>query len=92
MRIVACGRDPTLDKGKSVKNPSPEEEREAGTMCDELTTVPTSHSPSPCHVGWEEVEKSGVKLSSGRREGWEAGVLGFDFISHYPTLLSLLIN
>jgi len=28
-----------------------------------------------------------VKLSPGRREGWEEGVLRFVVISHYPTLI-----
>jgi len=38
-----------------------------------------NHSPaSPC-AAWREVEKSGVKLSLGKREGWGEGVLRFNF-------------
>lgn len=36
-------------------------------VCDELNS--SLHSPCPCAPGREEVEKSGVKLSPGRREG-----------------------
>jgi len=40
----------------------------------------------------DEVENSGVKLSPGRREGGEEGVLNLGFVSHYPTLILLVIN
>ena len=32
--------DPTLEQGKGVRSPPPEEEGVAETMCDELTTTP----------------------------------------------------
>jgi len=34
----------------------------------------------------------GVKLNPGRREGWGEGVLRSGFVSHYPTLISLVMN
>ena len=39
-------RDPTLEQGKSVRSPPPEEEGAAETTCDELTTTPI---PVPLH-------------------------------------------
>ncbi|CAM9967432.1 unnamed protein product, partial [Bubo scandiacus] len=45
-RTVSCGRDPTLEQGKSVRSPSPEEEGATETMCDELTTTPIPHTPA----------------------------------------------
>jgi len=50
------------------------------------------HSTSSCTAGGEEVENWGVKLRLGRREGWGEGVLRFGFISHYSTLIWLVIN
>ncbi|PKU42182.1 hypothetical protein llap_7510 [Limosa lapponica baueri] len=43
--IVSCGRDPTLEQGKSVKNLSPEEEGAAETACDELIAAPIPCPP-----------------------------------------------
>jgi len=63
---VSCGRDLTLEPGKSVRCPPPQEEGAADTTCDELTVTPIPHPPVP--LRGEEVEKSGVKLSLGRRE------------------------
>jgi len=57
-----------LEQGKSVSNPPPQEEGVAETMCDDLTTTPIPCTTVP--LGGQEVEKSGVKLSPGRREGW----------------------
>ena len=84
-RTVSCGRDPTLEQGKSVRSPPSEEEGAAETTCDELTATSIPHPP--CAAQGEEVEKSGMKLSWGRREGWGEGVLRFAFISHYPSLI-----
>ena len=50
------------------------------------------HSLSPCAARGEEVGEIGVKLSPGRREGWGEGVLRSGFISHYPTLIWLLMS
>jgi len=56
-----------------------EEEEATETTCDEQTVTPIPRPPKL--FGWEEVEKSGVKLSLGRREGWWEGVLLFGFYS-----------
>jgi len=56
-----------------VRSPPPEEEGVAETTCDDTRG--------------EEGENMGGKLSLGRREGWEEGVLRSGFISHYPTLI-----
>lgn len=45
------------------------------------------HCPSPCAAGDLEVEKSGVKLSPGKRGPGGRCFLRFGFISHYPTLI-----
>jgi len=37
----------TLEQGKSVRSPLPEEEGAAETTCDELTTTPIPHPPVP---------------------------------------------
>jgi len=67
-RTVSCERDLTVEQGKSVRCPPPEDEGAAEATCDELTTRPI---PCPSVPLWgEEAEKSGVKLSLGRREGW----------------------
>ena len=79
-----------------MRSSSPEEEREA--MCDELTVTPIPHPPVPLRgrreTNGSEVEprETGVKLSPGRSEGRGKGVLRFSFLSHYPTLISLVIN
>lgn len=55
----------------------------AEKMCD---TQPPSLSIGV--TGGEQIEKMGVKLSSGRRDGWKEGVyLRFCFISHYLPLI-----
>ena len=46
-------RDPTLEQGRSVRSPAPEEEGAAETTCDELTATPI---PAP------------LRLWRGRRE------------------------
>lgn len=56
-----------------------EENGAAETMFEELILTPILCPPVPFGgIGKE----SGVKLSPGRREGWEKGVLKFDFASH----------
>jgi len=64
----------------SVRSPAREEERAAETTCDELSTTPI---PFPLTQG-EEVEKLGVKLSPGRREGWGEVVLRFSLYFSLP--------
>ena len=46
-RADPCERDPTLEQGKSVRSPPPEEEGAAETTCDELTTTPIPRPPAP---------------------------------------------
>jgi len=46
-RTLSCERDLMLEQGKSVRNPRPEEEAVAETMCDELTTTPIPVPPAP---------------------------------------------
>jgi len=55
-RTVSCERDLTLEQGKNVRSPSPEEEGVAETTCDQLTTTPIPCPPVPLKAG-EEVEK-----------------------------------
>ena len=74
-----------LEQGQSVRSLPPEGQGAVETMCDELTITPIPHSP--LLLRGEEGEKSGVKLSPGRREGWGEGVLRSSFISHYPALV-----
>jgi len=56
----------TLEQGKSVRSPAPEEEGAAETTCDELTITPIPRPPALLGGGGRE---TGVKLSLGRREG-----------------------
>jgi len=79
-----------LEKRKSVRSPPPEEEGTAETMCDELTVTPIPHPPEVLRMG--AGRERGLKLRPGRREGWGEGVLRFGFISHYATLIWLVIN
>ncbi|KAK4806933.1 hypothetical protein QYF61_027300 [Mycteria americana] len=59
--------DPTLEQGKSVSSPPPEEKGAAETPCDELTATPIPHPPVPLRV--EEVEKIGSKVEAGQKGG-----------------------
>lgn len=63
---------PYAGAGEEGEESSHEEKRVAETICDELTTAPIPHLPVP--LGGRKVEKSGVKLRPGRREGWAEGV------------------
>jgi len=45
-RTVSCERDLTLEQGKSVRSPPPEEEGAAETKCDELTITPIPRPPA----------------------------------------------
>ena len=67
-----------------------EEKEVTETTCDELTTTPISGPP--VLLGGAEVGKLRAKLSPGRREEWEESVLRFGFISHYLTLIELVVN
>ena len=60
----------TLGQGKSVRSPPPEEEGAAETTCDELTVTPIPSPPAVLRWGGEG-RKTRLKLSLGRREGWE---------------------
>jgi len=79
-----------MEQAKRVRSSPPEEEEAAQTTCDdELITTPIPH---PLGYSGGGGRKSGVKLSWGRREGWERKVfLRFGFISLYPTLICLVI-
>ena len=79
-----------LEQEQSVRSPAPEEEGAAETMCDELTVTPIPRPPAL--LGGGGGRETRVKLSQGRREGWGEGVLRFGFISHYPTLIWLVIH
>ena len=46
-KTVSHDKDPTLEQGKSVRSPPPEEEGAAETTGDELTTTPIPHPPVP---------------------------------------------
>jgi len=74
----------TLEQGKSVRSTPPEEEGAAETTCDELTSTPIPRPPGCLGGGGRE---TGVKLSPGRRERWEEGVLRSSFHSYYPILI-----
>jgi len=76
--------DLTLELGKSVRSPPPEEQGAAETTCDELTITPILRPPARSGGGGR---KMGVKLSLGRKERLGKGVLRSGFISHYPTLI-----
>ena len=52
-----------------MRSPPPEEEGVAGTTCDELTVTPILHPP--CAAWGAGGRETGMKLSPGRREGWE---------------------
>lgn len=66
-RAVSRERDPRLEqgKGKGLRSSSSGEEGAAETKCHEVTASLFSY---PLTMLGTEVEKSGVKLSLGRRE------------------------
>lgn len=45
-----------LEQEKSVRSPSPEEERAEETTCDKLTATPILHPPAPLQGGDREFE------------------------------------
>ena len=47
LTTVCRGRDPTLEQGKSVRSPPPEEEGAAETTWDELTATHIPRLPAP---------------------------------------------
>ena len=69
---------------------TPSKEEGVAETCEELITTPIPRPPVPL-VGGKEGEKSGVKLSLGRRRGVVGGggegVLRFGLISPYLTLI-----
>lgn len=86
-RTSPCGRDPPQGRGRG---PHPKGMSSRGNV---LGTDHNSHSPFPYPAG-EEVEETMSEIKprkEGREEGWE-GVSRFGFISHFPTLIWLVIN
>jgi len=75
-----------------VRSPPPEEEGAAETTCDELTVTPIPCPPVLLEAGGGGGREPGVNLILGRKEGWGYGVLSCSFISHYLTLIGLVIN
>lgn len=74
---AAHGRDgPTLEQGKNVRNPTPEEEGAA----EHLKNWPFL---SPCATVGKQVENSEMKLSPVRRVGWTKCILRLHLTS-YP--------
>jgi len=73
------GRDPMLEQHNRARR------KKQQTTCDELTAVPIPCPP--CVTQREEVEKMGVKLSLGRREGWGKDVLRFVVFFFLVTIL-----
>jgi len=67
-----------------------EEEGAAKAMCDDHNR----HSPSPCTARGEEGEKMGSEVEPGKKGGMGGRCLKifFFFISHYPILISLVID
>ena len=60
------GRDPTLEQGKSVRSPPPEEEGAAETLCDELTATPI---PIPLCLWGRGGRGIGTKAEPGKKGG-----------------------
>ena len=60
------GRDPTLEQGKSVMSPAPEEDEAAETTCDELTPTPL---PVPLHRWWRVGREFGSEAVPGKKGG-----------------------
>lgn len=82
---MPCEKDSKLEQGKDVRSPPHVEQDAAERTRNELTTTPILCPP--VMLVREEVENLGVKLRLGRREEQREGVLRFDCISHYATLL-----
>lgn len=60
------------------------------TPMESLSAVAWPQSPIPKHpalLGREEAQELGMKSWTGDWEEVEGGVLGFVFVSHYPTLV-----
>ena len=72
----------TLELGKSVRSPPPEEEGAAETACDELTIIPIPCPPAP--LGGRK-QRNRSEVEPGKKKG--EGVLRSGFISHYPPLI-----
>jgi len=74
----------TLEQGKSVRSPPPEEEGTTATTYNELSVTPIPHPPAPL-TGRRE--RNGSEVEPGNKGGVGEGVLRSGFISHYPTLI-----
>ena len=92
---AACGelspmRETSLwGTARVVRSRPPENQSTAETTWEERTTTPI---PCPLCCSGRGGRKKGVKLSLGRREGWGGRhFLRFGVISHYPTLIWLVI-
>ena len=86
------GRDPTLEQGKSVRSPPPEEEGAAETTCDELTATPI---PVPLRCWQGGGRGIGSKAEPGKK-GEVGGrcvfKIRFYFASSYPDLVVTKLN
>lgn len=63
------GRDPTLEQGKCVGSPLPEEEGSADTMCNELTMTRITHLPALLCRGTKEIGSKVKPEEGGLGEG-----------------------
>jgi len=73
-----------------VRSPPPEDEVAAQTTCDELTATPITRPLAPLG-GRRERNRSEVGPGKKGGVGGESG-LRVTFISHYPTLICLVMN
>lgn len=82
--LSPCGRDPTVEQGRvwGVLLWGGRRSRDSLWWADH-----NSHSLSPCTTEGEEVEKSGVKLSLRRRDGWGDGICKICFYFLYSDLI-----
>ena len=86
------GRDPTLELGKSVRSPPPEEEGAAETACDELTPTPV---PVPLHHCGGGGRGTGNKAEPGKKGGVGGRCvfkIWFYFSSSYSDLIGNKLN
>jgi len=85
-RTVSCGRDLTLEQGRSVRSPPPEEEEVAETTCDALTVTPIPHPPAPLR---------GRRQRNSRKKGGVGGrcfKIWFCFSLSYSDLIGDKLN
>jgi len=68
-RTVSHETDFTLEQGKSVRIPPPEEEGVAETVCDELTTSPIPCPPVPLRERTQQNENDVKPRKKGEMRG-----------------------